>query len=130
MKALLALMFFASALSAETIVLDNKTSYSASNNTTKIAIQWASSAQEVQQNNATLIQGKTLSPAKVQYLTGQGKEKITVPKNQEYFRIVTFSKEEKKPELLTNWVEVVSGKTYELKQEHLSPVILMIGMGC
>lgn len=115
---------------AENLVLENQTSYPMKSQKAKLAIQWASSAKEVQEGNEALIQDLKLNPSKLQVLSQPGKVTITIPKTAEYFRVVVWSKGEGNPDLLTNWVDIVPNKTYTLKEEHLVPSVLMIGMGC
>jgi hypothetical protein len=55
-KFAIALLFFVNAAFAEQVVLDNQTTYPAKNK--KIAIEWASSAQEVDASNKALLHGK------------------------------------------------------------------------
>lgn len=130
MKKILLLVLFGVSVFAENLILDNQTSYPLPKSQSKMAIQWASSAREVQEKNEALIQGMKLNPAELQALTQQGKSKITFPKNVEYFRVLVWPKGKGSPELLTNWVEIVPNTTYLLKEEHLVPAVLMTGMGC
>lgn len=114
---------------ADSLLLDNKTSYPAKTGNSKMAIQWANSGKEVDEGNAW-IYGSELNLEKVQILKQSGKVKLTIPHNAEYFRLLVWSNGEGQPDLITNWVEVVSSKTYLLKQDHLTPSILMLGTGC
>ncbi|MBU6447072.1 MAG: hypothetical protein KGQ49_06710, partial [Verrucomicrobia bacterium] len=64
-------------------------------------------------------------------ITSQGKVRLSAPKNAEYFRILVWSKEGGgEPDLMTNWVEVVSKKHYTLTTDKLFPAVLMYGTGC
>lgn len=128
MKKIALLFFFAASLLADNITLENQTSYPSQN--AIVAVQWASSAREVQEHNETLLRGVKLSPSTLQYLDQAFKTKLSVPKTAEYFRVLIWPKGSSSPELLTNWVEVVPNKTYLLKKDHLTPVVLMVGMGC
>lgn len=121
MKSLLVFLFFMVSLSAENFILENKTSYQ------KIAVQWAPSARAVQESNDALMQGE--APSNLHY-PREGVATITVPKAATYFRVLAWRAKEKMPDHLTNWVELVPGKSYSLKDEHLTPVLLLNGMGC
>lgn len=48
----------------------------------------------------------------------------------EYFRILVWSKNSLKPNLLTHWVSVVENKLYHLNQNQLVSAALVSGMGC
>ena len=90
-KIVIAAVCFVTSAFAEQLVLDNQTSYPAKNQ--KIAIQWASSAQEVDASNKALLAGEKFSPAHLQALKQTGKIDLTIPKNTAYFRLVAWSKE-------------------------------------
>ena len=115
---------------AEQFVLENQSAFPNQNQKSKMAIQWASSANEVQQANHTILRGSKLNTATLQPLTQVGKINLTIPQNAEYFRILVWSKNEADFDLLTNWIEVIPNKTYILNTDHLVPVVLMVGMGC
>ncbi len=115
---------------AESLVLENQTAYPLKNQKSKIAIQWASSAREVEDQNQAVTHGSELKSSSVQTLNQAGKVKLSIPAKAEYFRVLAWSKGEGKPDLLTNWVEIVPNKTYTLKADHLVPVVLMSGTGC
>lgn len=115
---------------AENLVLENQTSYPAKNQKSKMAVQWATSAKEVDEGNNAVIQGSKLNPSTLQVLTKPGKVNLSIPKQAEYFRVLVWSKGEGEPDLLTNWVDVVPNKTYTLKTDHLVPSVLMLGTGC
>lgn len=127
-------LFFLSLLAitgfAENLVLENETPYPIKNQRSKIAVQWASSAKEVEEGNHALIHGLTLNRATLQVLTRPGKVHLSIPKKAEYFRVLAWSKGKGGPDFLTNWVEIVPKKTYILKADHLVPVALMLGTGC
>jgi hypothetical protein len=120
MKFLTLLLF--SSLFADSITLENKSTHP------KIAVQWASSARVAQDSNDALMQGDPLP--KDLYYPRKEISKITIPANASYFRIVAWDSKNKNPDYLTNWVEIVPDKTYEIDDEHLTPVLLMNGMGC
>jgi hypothetical protein len=123
MKFFALLLFFTTTLFADRFILQNETSF------TKIAVQWATSARMVQESNEALMQGDPLSKKDL-YYPHEKKATITIPKNFAYFRVLIWQSKEKLPDLLTNWVEIVPDKTYQLKEENLTPVLLMNGMGC
>ncbi len=115
---------------AENFILENQTSYPIKNPKSKVAIQWASSAKEVEESNRVLINGSKLNPETLQPLTQSGKVNLTIPKMAEYFRVLVWSKGIGEPDLLTNWVDIVPNKTYTLKTDQLIPSVLMAGSGC
>lgn len=115
---------------AENLVLDNQTSYPLKNQKSKMVIQWATSAKEVDENNKALTHGLKMNPDSMQVLTQQGKISLTIPKKAEHFRVLAWSKGEGEPDLITNWVDVVPNKTYTLKSDHLVPAVLLSGTGC
>lgn len=112
------------------IVVNNETLYPIKNQPSKIAIQWAMTAKDVQEGNKALIHGSQLDPNSLQVLTQSGKIKLTIPKNAEHFRVLVWSKGEEAPDLLTNWVSIVPNKTYNLHNDQLVPAVLMSGTGC
>lgn len=115
---------------SEEIVLDNRSSHPNKDLNSKIAIQWVSTAKEVDEGNKALIFGIKLNPNTIQFLEQSGKITLTIPKNAEYFRVLVWSKNEENPDLLTNWVDVIPKKTYTLDANHLVPAVLMSGTGC
>ena len=115
-------LLFASALFSDSFTLENKTSFK------KIAIQWASSARVAQESNESLMQEDPL-PKDLYYLH-RSSSKVDIPSTASYFRLLVWEGKEKEPHLLTNWVEIVPDKTYSIKEEHLTPILLMNGMGC
>ncbi len=115
---------------AENLVLENQTPYPSKNQKSKIAVQWATSAKEVDEGNNALLHGLKLNPDTMQVLTQSGKISLSIPKKAEYFRVLAWSKGEGDPDFHTNWVEIVPNKTYTLKADHLVPSVLMSGTGC
>lgn len=115
---------------ADQIVLENRTSYPMKNQKSKIAVQWASTAKEVDEANKALMYGTALKPDTVEVFNQTGKIKLSIPKKAEYFRVLAWSKAEGDPDLHTNWVEIVPNKTYTLEADHLVPAVLMSGTGC
>jgi hypothetical protein len=126
MKKILLFLALATASFAETITLDNTSTYP--NGKSKISVQWASSAKEVEEETQALLRGA--APNKLQPVTQSGKVKVTVSSAAAYFRILVWSKGSGQPDLLTNWVEIVPNKTYKLDGDHLFPAVLMSGSGC
>src|SRR5262249_43853135 len=100
------------------------------NKNSKISIQWASSAKEVQENNQASLYGTELNPSTLQAIDKSGKMQLHIPSNAQYLRIVVWSKGEGEPDLLTNWVDVEPNKTYTLNADHLVPAVLISGAGC
>jgi hypothetical protein len=126
----LSLLLLANTGFAEDIILDNQTSYPNEDQKTKIAIQWADSAREVDDNNKALMYGFKLNPSGIQNIAQSGKVNLNIPEKAKHFRILAWSKEGEGPDFITNWVDVEPNKIYNLKQDHLSPTVLMIGSGC
>ncbi|MBS0623966.1 MAG: hypothetical protein JSS62_05020 [Verrucomicrobia bacterium] len=129
---LLTFLAMASPVFATTITLDNETSYPSQHPNSKIAIQWASSAQEVNEDNQALMCGcnADVDPQTLHTLNQSRKIAVELPNSAEYFRVLVWSKGEGGPDLLTNWVDVVPNKTYALEEDHLVPTVLMPGTGC
>jgi hypothetical protein len=119
------LFFLATTLFAESITLQNQTSHPSRK--TKLYIQFAATAREVQEQNELLIRG--IRPS-MQSLAAQPKLTVSLPHKAQYFRLLVCPEGKPNPELLTNWVDAVPNKTYLLKDEHLTPAVLMTGMGC
>ena len=113
---------------AANITLDNQTPYPKQN--ARIAVQWASTAKEVQESNQAIIHGTGMDSASIQTINQQGAVKLNVPKNAEFFRVLVWSNNSPDPDLLTNWVDVTPNKTYMLQGDHLVPAVLMPGTGC
>lgn len=127
-------MFFLSLLAlsttgfAENVVLMNQTSYP--NKGSKMMVQWASTTKDVQAGNQAITNGSKLNASTMQMLTQTGKVNVNLPNNAEYFRVLVWSKAGDSPDLLTNWVQIVPNKTYNLDSDHLVPAVLMAGTGC
>jgi hypothetical protein len=125
-----ALLVIARAGFSEDFVFENQTIYPNKKEKSKIAIQWASSAKEVDEGNKAVTYGLKLNSSTLQLLGQPGKVNISIPDNAEHFRVLVWSKGQKDPDLLTNWVDVVPNKTYTLTTDFLVPVVLMAGTGC
>lgn len=113
---------------AENFVLDIQTVNIT--NKSKIAIQWANSAKEIEESDNRLRQGMKLNSETLQVIPQKGKINLDIPKKAEYFRVFSWSKDTKTPDLLTSWVDIVPNKNYFLKDEHLVPLVLISGTGC
>ena len=114
----------------ENLILENQTSYPLKGQKSRIAVQWATSAKEVQENNLALMNGFKMNPDTLLVISRAGKVMLNIPKKAEYFRVLAWSKGEGEPDLHTNWVDVVPNKTYTLEADHLVPSVLMLGTGC
>ena len=123
MKFFATLLFGTATLFADSFTLNNETPFR------KIALQWTSSARGAQESNDALLQGDPLKSSEL-FVLRQAKTTLAIPKNAAYFRVLVWQTHQKQPDLLTNWVEIVPDKTYLLKEEHLTPILLMNGMGC
>lgn len=123
------LLVISSSVFAESLTLDNQTSYP-KNQKSKMMVQWASTAQEVDSQNKALMYGSTLSQSSLQPVAKAGKVTLNAPSNAQYFRVLVWSKSETNPDLHTNWVNIVPNKTYNLKTDQLVPSVLMSGTGC
>ena len=121
-------LLFTTAAFADNFVLENQTSYPAQKS--KMAVQWATSAKEVDEVNKAWLTALKLNPETLQMLTQTGKINLSIPSKAEYFRVIVWSKGEGEPDFLTNWVEIVPNKTYTLETAHLIPAVLMPGSGC
>ncbi|MBY0529100.1 MAG: hypothetical protein K2P51_02805 [Rhabdochlamydiaceae bacterium] len=126
----LSLTLLSAASFAENLILKNQTLYPGKNQKTRLAIQWANSAKQVDAYNQSMIHGSKMDPDTMQFLTQTGKVKLNIPQNAEYFRILAWSTDTDQPDHLTNWVDIVPNKTYTLKEEHLAPSVLILGSGC
>ncbi|MBS0625654.1 MAG: hypothetical protein JSS32_06355 [Verrucomicrobia bacterium] len=126
MKKIFLFLLFAISGYAENLVIENQTDHPAKGS--KMAIQWADSAREVDQENMTFLSGGELQ--NVQKIKQAGKVDVKIPGKAAYFRVLVWSKGTSKPDLHTNWVEVVPKKVYLLKKDHLVPSELMSGTGC
>jgi hypothetical protein len=124
------LLFFATAGFAESVYLNNQTPHPQASAKTKMAVQWATSAQEVNEQNQAIQHSLDLSSNTLQSVSQRGKIQLNVPDHAQYFRVLVWSGEGANPDLHTNWVEVVPNKVYQLKADHLTSTRLMIGMGC
>lgn len=137
-KASKTIMFFLSCLMmalqvfAEQVVLDNQTSHPNEKNRSKIVVQWATSANEVEEGNQAMIYGWELNSGTMQNVERSGKILLNVPSRVKYFRLLVWSNGASiaSPNLLTNWVNIVPNKTYTLQEDFLIPSILMAGTGC
>jgi hypothetical protein len=115
---------------SDSFVFDNQTSYPNKDQKSKIAVQWATSAKEVDEGNKALMYGYKLDPSTFKIVTNQGKVTLNIPEKAQYFRVLVWSNDDENPDLITNWVDVEPNKTYTLTTDHLVPTVLMSGTGC
>lgn len=128
MKKVILFFLLTTSLLAESISLDNQTEYPSKQ--TKMAIQWANSAREVDENNKALMNGEPLNRSTLQEISQTGKIKLTIPKKAQQFRVLVWSQNSKEPDYTTNWINITPNKIYMLEDDYLIPVILMPGSGC
>lgn len=115
---------------AELFILNNQAYDPVSKQNRKIAIQWATSAKEVEENNKKVREGLKLNPNSLSVLTQSGKINLDIPEKAEYFRVLVWSNGTMTPDFLTNWVDIIPNKIYTLNDDHLVPLALMSGAGC
>ncbi len=115
---------------ADSFILDNQTPHPDASTHSKIAVEWASSAKEIEDGNNALLYALPLNSENQEPISNQGKITLQIPKKAEYFRILIWSNGEGDPDLHTNWVDIAPNKTYNLKTDHLVPTLLMAGTGC
>lgn len=116
---------------ADNFRIDNQTLYPAKNQLSRIAIEWAVTAREVEEGNQAIIYRKAPNRDKLRLLNCQGVSEITIPEKAQYFRVLAWSSiDGHEPDFVTNWVDIVPDKTYILKQEHLISIRLATGIGC
>ena len=123
-------MLFGSAGFTESLIINNKAPYPAANKKSKMVVQWANSAKDVEEINSAIKLGLTLNSDTFQAITQSGKINLAIPKKAEYFRVLVWSNGNSGPDFLTNWIDVVPNKIYTLDEGHLVPIALMSGMGC
>ncbi len=121
-------LLFTTALFGESITLDNQTAYPTKQS--KMAVQWASSAREVDEHNKAMMYGAKLKPGTLQTISQTGKTNLTLPKNAQIFRVLVWSNGSNDPDYTTNWIDITPSKTYTLEPDYLIPVVLMSGSGC
>ena len=126
----LCLSFMASIVLANSIMLENKTNYPEKGRLGKIAVQWATSAKAVQNANKSMLNGTALNSSSLMLLNQKGKIQLSSPNNARYFRVVVWSSDKQKPDLLTNWVDINPNKTYVVDQSQLVPIVFMAVAGC
>lgn len=128
MKKIALFLLLTSAIFAESITFDNQTNYPTKQS--KMAIQWANSAREVDEDNKALMHGGTVNSNTLQPISQTGKVKLTIPKKAQQFRVLVWSKGSGEPDYTTNWIDITLNKTYKLENDYLIPVVLMSGSGC
>ena len=114
----------------ESLMLNNQALNPTNNHKSTIAVQWATSAKEIEESNNRLQNEIKLSQDTLRVITQTGKNKLDIPQKAEYFRVLVWSKSTGTPEFITNWIDIELNKTYTLNKEHLVPFILMRGTGC
>ncbi len=124
------LSLIATTVFAENFVLINHTRHPNRNEKSKIAIQWATSAKEVDKANQAIVHGIKLKPETLKMINQSGTVTLRIPKKAEYFRILVWINNKGNPDFVTNWVDVLSDKTYTVETKHLIPWRLMSGTGC
>jgi hypothetical protein len=115
---------------AENILIDNETTFPLKKQKSKLVIQWAAGAKEIQEANKAIIHGLKLNPSSLQIISKSGENILSIPKNATHFRLLAWSKDGKMPDLLTSWVDVVPNKSYKLQKDQLVLAALMSGAGC
>lgn len=128
MKIVALFLLLTTSLFAKSISLDNQTPYPTKQS--KMALQWANSAREVDESNKALMYGAKLNPDTLQTISQIGKIKLTLPPKAQQFRILVWTKSSGEPDYTTNWIDITLDKTYTLETDHLIPVVLMAGSGC
>jgi hypothetical protein len=128
MKKIVLFFLFTTTLAAESITFDNQTDYPTKQS--KMAIQWVTSAREVDENNKILLHGEHINPATLQNISQRGKIKLTLPQKAQQFRVLVWSQGTKEPDYTTNWIDITPDKTYTLENDCLIPVVLLAGTGC
>lgn len=128
MKKIALFLLINTTLFAGSITLDNQTAYPTKQS--KMAVQWANSAREVDEDNKALMYGEKLNPDSLQSISQTGKMKLTLPQGAQHFRVLVWSKGSEEPDYTTNWINITLNKTYTLDPDYLVPVVLMIGSGC
>jgi len=128
MKAIFIFLFVTSALFAESITLDNQTDYPTKQS--KMAVQWANTAREVDEENKSLMFGGKLNPTTIQTISQTGKVTLQLPPKAQQFRVLVWSNGSRVPDYTTNWIDITLNKTYILENDYLIPVVLMTGSGC
>jgi len=130
LRLLIASLLFTTGAFADQLILENLSNYPQQKKSSKIAVQWANSAREIEEGNQALVAGTKLNPSTMQYITKTGEIKLTIPPKAEYFRVLAWSNGQGEPDFHTNWVEIIPNKSYTLEADHLVPTVLMSGMGC
>lgn len=113
----------------DSLTLDNLTPYPGKQS--KMAVEWADSFRETQESNQNLVNGSPPNSKKLTIIRQTGSVVLTIPSNADHFRVLVWSqKGEANPDLLTNWIDVTSGKSYKLEKDQLFAPILLLGSGC
>lgn len=126
MRKFICFLLLAACTVTDHLVLDNRTPYPSDDS--KLAVQWAASAKEVDEGNDSLLHGMELK--NVRKIRHTGNVHLAIPQNAKYFRVLLWSKGSEDPDFHTNWVEIVPDKVYTLKPDQLVPTVLLFGTGC
>ncbi len=125
----LSLWFISSTALADQITINNQTNYPEKKQPGSITVQWVDSAEAVQKANKSTFKNTSIDSNTFIMLSKKGENQLNLPQDAKYFRIIVWNADNK-PKLLTNWVDVVAGKTYPLTSDLLSSAVLMSGTGC
>ena len=123
-------MLLASSTYAEDIFLDNQAFSPSKHPTSKMVIQWANSAKDVEAINTMMKKTENYQLERYSIVTKDGTIKLNIPEKAGYLRVLISEKGKCAPDFLTNWLEIEANKHYTIKQKHLVPAALKSGMGC
>src|SRR5579871_5404812 len=82
---------------AKNLVVDNQTPYPIREQKSKIAVQWAATAKEVDTYNKAIISGSQMNPNSFQMLAQTGVIHLKIPNDAEYFRILVWTQDGLEP---------------------------------
>lgn len=121
-------LFSVVSIFGETFILDNQTPYPGRSTESTIELQWAASPQEMSAKNIESIY-QLERPSNTMLLVS-GENKVSIPHEQKYFRILIWEKGKAAPTYVSSWVLVISNKAYTLKNDDLYYSVLNAGSGC
>ena len=127
---MLLLLLATSLCLAQNIVLDNRTAYPSPDPKSEMAIQWAGTAKEVEDDNIALMHGMKQNPDSLQPVQTRGKVPISSTLKAAYFRVLVWTKDSESPDLHTSWIQIAPDTTYILNTDDLVPSVLISGSGC
>ena len=93
-------------------------------------MQWVVSAKAIQKANENTVRDLALNPGSLMFINQKGATRLDIPNKARYFRLVVWTSYKKKPDLLTNWVNIVANKIYVVNQNQLITKALAAGSGC